>query len=106
MSAVVEIVSFSLVEGMTDVQVAETFEGVNNVLAAQPGFQYRSQSQDGKGQWFDVIYWENMEMAQAGSVAFMDSSAGQALCALIDENTCHVRHMEVSTSVMGCTPES
>jgi hypothetical protein len=53
-----------------------------------------------------VIYWENMDMAKAGSAAFIDSSAGQALCALIDEESCKVLHMPIATCAMGCDPES
>lgn len=106
MTAVVELVTFKLAEGVSEAQVAATYEGVNSVLLAQPGFHYRSQSHDGKGQWYDVIYWENMDRAKAGSAAFIDSAAGQALCALIDENSCTVLHMDVSTSAMGCETES
>jgi hypothetical protein len=106
MTTVVEMVTLKLAAGISEAQVAETYEGVNNVLTAQPGFHYRSQSHDGKGNWFDVIYWENMDMAKAGSAAFIDSSAGQALCALIDEESCKVLHMRVATCAMGCDPES
>ena len=102
MTAVVELVTFKLVEGTNEAQVAATYEGVNDILAAQPGFHYRSQSHDGKGNWYDVVYWENMQMAKAGSAAFIDSAAGQALCALIDEESCTVLHMDISTSTMAC----
>jgi len=102
MTGVVEVVTFRLAEGFTEMDVAKTCEGVNTLLETQAGFQYRSQSHDGKGNWFDIIYWENMQAAHAGSAVFMEHPAGKALCTLIDENTCVVRHMPVLTSTMAC----
>jgi hypothetical protein len=97
----VEMVSYRLKDGITQHQVNATHLGVNQLLQQQPGFYYRSLSCDETGQWFDIAYWKDMDCAKLAGDAFMGSSAGQALIALIDNDTISMRHMEVATETSG-----
>jgi len=99
----VEMVSYRLKAGITNHQVNATHLGVNQLLQQQPGFYYRSLSCDETGQWFDIAYWKDMNCAKLAGDAFMGSSAGQALIALIDSDTMTMRHMEVATETNGET---
>ncbi len=96
----VEMISYQLKAEVTEAHLAATHEGVNEFLKRQPGFCYRSLSRDDQGQWFDVLYWQDMDAIDAADAAFMASQAGQALLALIDEDSVTMRRMDVVTAAM------
>ncbi len=96
----VEMISYQLKAGVNEANLAATHEGVNEFLKQQPGFCYRSLSCDDKGQWFDVLYWQDMDAIDAADTAFMASQAGQLLLALIDEDSVTMRRMDVVTAAM------
>ena len=95
----VEMVSYRFKADVTRAQIEATFEGVNQLLNQQPGFYYRSMSCNDQGEWYDLAFWKNMDCAKAGGDAFMASAAGQALVALIDNDTLVMHQMPVATEV-------
>ena len=89
----IEMVSYRLKAGISIDDLRATHAGINAFCLAQPGFLYRSISQDEHQTWFDVVYWKSMDDANAAGEAFMQNSAGQVLANLIDNNTMQMRHM-------------
>jgi hypothetical protein len=89
----IEMVSYKLKAGVSLEQLKSTHHGVNDFCMAQPGFLYRSISQDDDHTWYDIVYWQDMDCAKTAGDAFMQSSAGQALVSLIDSDTMLMRHM-------------
>ncbi|WP_340680640.1 hypothetical protein [Paraglaciecola sp.] len=89
----IEMVSYRLKAGVSIAELRATHAGVNAFCLAQPGFLYRSVSQDEHQTWFDLVYWKTMDDANAAGEAFMQNSAGQVLASLIDNNTMQMRHM-------------
>ncbi|MEH6444654.1 MAG: hypothetical protein V7784_12235 [Oceanospirillaceae bacterium] len=100
MSNAIEIVTFNLNATATKEQVLATTPIMQVFLNQQPGFLYRSLSCDEQGLWFDIVYWENQQAAQAGGEAFMKSAAGAALMPLIDAASCKMRHMDALSAVL------
>ncbi len=99
--SVVELVTYQLKSGVTEQQLATTHEGVHSFLNRQPGFIYRSLSQDESGQWFDIAYWQDLATAKAASEAFMSDPASQALCELVEMESVVMRHMLTEAEVLG-----
>ncbi|KXI29367.1 hypothetical protein [Paraglaciecola hydrolytica] len=89
----IEMVSYRLKAGISIEDLRATHSAVNNFCLAQPGFLYRSISQDEHQTWFDVVYWKTMDDAKAAGEAFMQSNIGQILVNLIDNTTMQMRHM-------------
>lgn len=98
--SVIEHVTYKLKSGVSEQQLAATHEGVHSFLNRQPGFIYRSLSQDDSGQWFDIVYWQDMATAKAAGDAFMADPAGQALGELADMETVVMRHMVAEAEAM------
>jgi len=98
---VIELVTYKLKADADLSQLRDTHEEVNAWLLQQPGFLYRSLSQDEQSTWFDIVYWENMETAKAAGEAFMSAPAGQALMTVCDMDSCFMRHMTVETAQPG-----
>ncbi|MDN2659187.1 hypothetical protein Q4583_11705 [Neptunomonas phycophila] len=101
MTTVVEIVKFTTHADVSDEQVLASCEKVDAFLAAQPGFLYRSLAKDNGRAWVDIAYWENMSLAQKASSDFMDSEAGKEMIALIDMDTCDMKHLETRNILVG-----
>jgi len=99
-TTVVEMVTYNLKPNVTQADFAATHEQVNAWLKQQEGFLYRSVSEDENGLLHDLAFWQDMPTAKAAGDAFMQATEGQALCGLIDMETCHMRHMEVQTEAM------
>lgn len=99
---VIEMVTYKLKEGTSIEQLTATHEGVKEFLSAQEGFMYRSLSEDQNGLLHDIVYWQNMQMAQVAGEAFMEHEAGQALVALTDQGSITMHHMEAIAEVSNC----
>ncbi len=99
-TTIIEIVSYRLKADKTQADLAAANAGVNQFVQQQPGFIYRSCSSDDTGLIFDIIYWQNMELAQAAVEAFRQDAAGHALFALADKETVTMRHMLADTEAM------
>lgn len=97
-----KMVSFTLKPGTDNAQWLASAAEVETFLRQQPGFLYRSLSQDEQGLWYDVLYWQDMEAALASGEAFMASSQGQQMCQFIELETVKKHHMPVSVEAMGC----
>ena len=102
MATVVEMVTYRLKKGVSKQALEATNEGVNSFVKQQPGFLYRSLSQDEADQWFDIVYWQDMESAKEAGTQFMSTAIGKELCELIDMDSCFMRHMPVSAEMMSC----
>ena len=100
-NSVVELVSYQLKSGVSLQQLAATHDAVNSFLNRQSGFIYRSLSQDESGQWFDIVYWQDMAAAKAAGESFMKDPAGQSLIELTEMDSVVMRHMETETEVLG-----
>jgi hypothetical protein len=101
MNSTIEVVTFKLKNNVTAQQLELSHEGVNSFCVAQPGFLYRSLSEDDQGTWFDIVYWKDVESAKAAGEAFMADERCQNLSKLIDDTSVVMRHMSASTEAMG-----
>ena len=102
-NSVIELVTYKLKNNTTKEQLSATHSDVNAFLEKQPGFMYRSLSEDNNGLLYDIVYWQDMDKAKIAGEAFMAHKAGQALVALTDESSISMRHMEALTETNSCT---
>lgn len=99
-TTVLEIVHFKLHENASDAQLADTHPAIDTFLHQQPGFLYRSLSQQDCGEYIDIVYWESLEAAKAASDALMENDAGKAMLALIDMDSVVMQHLPVLAESM------
>ena len=96
----IEFVTYRLKAGISKQQLTATHDAVNSFLSSQPGFYYRSNSNDKDGLIYDIVYWQSMEHAKAAGEAFMKHSAGQSLIAITDVSSVSMQHMLVNAEAM------
>ena len=101
--SIVELVQFKLKSGVSEKQLEATHESINAFLQKQPGFIYRSLSQDSDNQWIDIVYWESLETAKAASDALMQDPDGQAMVALCDMDSVSMKHLPAITEAMSAS---
>ena len=70
MSDTIELVRFRLQQGKTSADWLKANEKINVFMKAQPGFRFRSVSETGDGEWWDLAYWESLEAAEAAGEKF------------------------------------
>ena len=98
MSAVVEFVSFTLKEGISEQQLiaaSDAFE--TGFLSLQKGYTSR-QLIKGKDAWADIALWETMEDALNAVEAVEQSSAAEAYDACIEEGSVQLQHFSIVKS--------
>jgi len=100
-TTIVEIVSYRLKDAKTQSDLTTANEAVNQFVQKQPGFIYRSCSTDDTGLIFDILYWQNMELAQAAMEDFRKDPAGHALFSLADKESVTLRHMIADSESIG-----
>jgi heme-degrading monooxygenase HmoA len=99
MTPVVTIYRYPTRAGVTPKAYIEAAEAVQDQLAATPGFQYRCLAQTDDG-WFETVFWESAEAADAASEPFMKAMAGTKWMEMIDmENTKVERHPIVQSGM-------
>lgn len=92
---VVEHVQYRLQEGRSEPEFLRLNEKLNQWVMEQPGFLYRSLNKTEDGKWCDIVYWQNMAMAQAAAAAFPTIPACQAMMPFIAEESLSVTHFHV-----------
>lgn len=70
MSDTIELMHFRLKQGVTSTDWLKANEKINDWVARQPGFRFRSVSETGDGEWIDMVYWESMDAAKVASEQF------------------------------------
>ncbi len=82
MSDTIELVRFRLQPGKTAADWLLANEKINEWIKAQSGFQFRSVSETDDGEWWDLVYWANMEVAHAAGEKFL-RDLGEVIAPLI-----------------------
>ena len=70
MSDTIELVRFRLQQGKTSADWLKTNKKIDEFMKAQPGFRFRSVSETDDGEWWDLVYWENLAAAEAAGAKF------------------------------------
>lgn len=76
MSDTIELVRFRLQKGKTEQEWLKANETINEWLARQPGFRFRSLSEAGDGEWIDLIHWESREAAETADNRILNEIGG------------------------------
>lgn len=101
MTTAIEMVSYKINGQTSDEQVDQAQQKINEFCMQQPGFIYRSVSQNDDKTWFDIVYWQNMDAAQKASAAFESSPVCGDVMAIVEEGSVSMTHMNVNTEIMG-----
>ncbi|BFM09933.1 hypothetical protein R50072_00860 [Simiduia litorea] len=100
MSNVIEIVQFQTKKGVQSTDFIRAAEPIGSWVMAQPGFLYRSLSQDEQGVWRDVVYWNSMDDAKKASEAFMREHGQSDFMTMIETSSVEMNHSCVVQSQM------
>jgi hypothetical protein len=106
MSTTIELVPYRLNAQSNQADLMGTHDGVNAFLQKQPGFIYRSCSQDDSGLIYDICYWESLKQAQDANDAFMQSKDCMGLMQLCDKESVVMRHMAANSEAMKETSDA
>ena len=101
MTTAIEMVSYKTNESATQDVIDKAQQQINEFCMQQPGFIYRSLSCDEQNTWYDIVYWQNMQAAQAASDAFGKTQICHEIGTWINESTVTMTHMPVNTEIMG-----
>ena len=103
---VLELVVFTLNEGVSREQFLSTNDAVSRWISEQPGFISRELSYDADGdRWIDVIWWRTMEDAHAAAELAMTSDSCSPMFARIDLESALMVHGEPAIEpVRAATP--
>jgi hypothetical protein len=92
---VLELVVFTLNEGVSREQFLGTNDAVSTWISNQPGFISRELSYDAEGdRWIDVLWWDSMENAAAAAELAITSESCMPMFALIDMESVLMLHGE------------
>jgi hypothetical protein len=92
---VLELVVFTLNEGVSREQFLGTNDAVSTWISKQPGFISRELSYDAEGdRWIDVLWWDSMENAAAAAELATTSESCMPMFALIDMESALMLHGE------------
>ena len=90
---VLELVVYTLNEGVSRERFLETNGAVSSWISRQPGFRSRELVHDAEGdRWVDVIWWERIEDAHAAAELSATSESCAPMFALIDMQSALMLH--------------
>jgi len=104
-TTVIELVTYKLKSGVDKSALNDSHPKVNDFLKAQPGFLYRSLSEDKNGLLHDIVYWQDMNCAEQAGKAFEQSTACASLMSITDMESVTMQHMSAMTEAMSCQGE-
>ena len=92
----VEIIMFGLNNGVNEADFVAANQPVDEWVKAQPGFCYRSLTQNPESKlWSDIVYWDTLENAKAAFTKFNQVAANKAWTEMIDATTVQVQHTDI-----------
>ena len=97
-SKVTEIISFKLVDGISDDAFLDTVNLTNTFLDSCNGFISRRLSKGDDGQWLDHIEWHSMDEARSASERFMQDKTLMPFMEKIENSTVSMRHNQLLLS--------
>ena len=93
---VVEIVRYKAKQDVSDDALESASTKMESEFASRrPGFLRRTLARGEGREWLDVIYWEELELAEQAAAAAMQSAACGPFFAMIDESSIEMQHYEV-----------
>ncbi len=98
LKSVVEVVTFKLVENVSEGQFLESAHAVNSFLDKSDGFVRRHLSVAEDGVWTDHIEWQSMEQAKSASEKLMQFEAAGPFMAAIEGNSVAMGHNNLKLS--------
>ncbi|HAS8123930.1 TPA: hypothetical protein I7665_17630 [Vibrio vulnificus] len=99
MEQVIELVSYTLVEGATEQDIVAATEQSHQFIATLPGFLYRSLSHDcTTNRWTDIVYWQTMDDAKNAGEQFTACPDCQPLMGLIEHPSLVMQHQLIKMS--------
>ena len=92
---VLELVVYTLGEGVSREQFLGTNDAATSWISAQPGFVSRDLVHDSAGdRWVDVLWWDTIEQAKAAAELSLTSESCAPMFALIDMESALMLHGE------------
>jgi hypothetical protein len=103
---VLELVVYTLNEGVTREQFLAANAAASRWISGQPGFISRDLVYDAEGdRWVDVLWWETMEQAGAAAELATTSESCAPMFALIDMKSALMLHGEPALASVGAPAE-
>ena len=100
-SAVAEVVSFRINQGIDDADFISMARATEGLVRAQSGFLARYLIRADSGVWTDFVIWENAARARAAATAVMQAAEFVPFMAAIDVSSIEMSHQPVCWSMGG-----
>jgi hypothetical protein len=88
----VEVVVFSVKNGVSDATVLESAEGMLDTMKKWDGFISRELIKVGEGKWIDVVHWTDLESAEAAQHKAMESNSCLLFFSLLEDAGQQIYH--------------
>jgi len=95
--AVLELVTFKLLEGTSEQAFLTENENLNHWVKSQPGFEYRALAKTDDGSWTDTVFWQDMASAKAAQENFTKQKSLEGMLKLLDMASVKVEHQNIMT---------
>jgi len=95
-----ERVSYQLKAGVNLEEFVKANEAISNWAKTQPGFQYRSLSQQEDGSWLDLVFWQSKEQAEAAMAKSQQEPLFGSFMEYVQEGTIDMGHNKIHLSAM------
>lgn len=95
--AVLELVTFKLVEGASEQVFLSENENLNHWVKTQPGFEYRALAKAEDGHWTDTVFWQDMASAKAAQENFGQVESLEGMLKMLDMESVKVEHQKIHT---------
>ena len=98
----IEVVIFSLKQGVNDVEGKKALETLSECVQGYPGFIGRKLGKNEAGRWMDLVYWTDHQSALSAAEQVMQNPDALKVFELIDEETMIMYHFDIESEF---TPE-
>ena len=99
MNAVIEMVTFTLLDNASDEQFIQANHHLNRWVQRQPGFQNRTLVKQDNGTWLDMVQWQTQAQAGAAAEKFMEDMAQSECMAMIDPESVVMAHHDIQLAI-------
>jgi hypothetical protein len=88
----VEVVVFSAKDGVSDMSILESAEGMLDTMKKWDGFISRELIKVGNGKWIDVVHWSDPESAESAQHRAMESDSCLLFFSLLEDADQQIYH--------------
>ncbi|MCM2680192.1 hypothetical protein [Echinimonas agarilytica] len=101
MKSTIELVSFKLTSTANEAEFYALQPALNEWVAAQPGFHYRTLVKDNDHGFLDIVHWASLDAAKTAAEDVMSQHFMAQMMPMIDAESVNMRHILACSEIGG-----